>query len=176
MNALRQRVTDAVTAPPEEEEGEEEAADAGEGAGAGGIGTFGVDFGDAPVGARTRGSSRGRRGTRGRGLRRWRHIVDELWRGYVFVWDTAARLLGWVWGLIDGVADRLGGWRTLALLLFAFIVAVATALATKYAGTAFGTSLWDYGNLFLWGLATKLVFETVLNGLDAIGVPRLLRR
>ena len=90
---------------------------------------------------------------------------------------AVARLSRWLWSRIDGLVDaHLGGWWTLGLLLFAFAIAIGTGLSTEYAGKAFGTSWWDYVKLFLWGVATKLVLDGVVKGLDAIGVPRLLRR
>ena len=108
-------------------------------------------------------------------------VVGAAWLGVTaglgWLIEADARLSDWIWSRIDGFVDKhLGGWWTLALLAFAFAVALATGLSTEYAGKAFGTSLWDYVKLFLWGVATKLVLDGVVKGLDAIGVPRLLRR
>ena len=101
-------------------------------------------------------------------------IVEAIFRWLV---EADRRLTAWIWSRVDGFVDaHLGGWQTLGLLVFAFGVAIATGLSTEYAGKAFGSSLWDYIRLFLWGLATKLVFDTIVNGLDAVGVPRRLRR
>jgi hypothetical protein len=108
-------------------------------------------------------------------------VVGAAWHGVTgglgWLIDAGARLSERIWSRIDGFVDKhLGGWWTLALVLFAFAVAIATGLSTEYAGKPFGTSLWDYVKLFLWGVATKLVLDGVVKGLDAIGIPRLLGR
>jgi hypothetical protein len=106
---------------------------------------------------------------------RWLIEADQHLSNWI--WTRIKSLSEWIWSRIDGFVDKhLGGWWTLGLLLVAFAVAIFTGLSTEYAGKAFGTSLWDYVKLFLWGVATKLVLDGVVKGLDAIGVPRLLRR
>lgn len=108
-------------------------------------------------------------------------LVGAAWSavGRALRWlvDADERMTEWIWARVDGFVDaHLGGWWTLGLLLLAFGIAVSTGLSTEYAGKAFGTSLWDYVKLFLWGVATKLILDGIVKSLDAIGVPRLLRR
>jgi hypothetical protein len=65
--------------------------------------------------------------------------------------------------------------QSIVLVLLAFAVAVATGLNSLYVGKAFGT-WWDYINLFMWGVTTKIVFDLVVGSLDTLGLLRLARR
>jgi hypothetical protein len=106
-----------------------------------------------------------------------------------------AGLLGQAWLILSNLMGRLWRWiklrpwwvddyarftlwrraQSFLLLVLALAVAIASGLNSVYVGKAFGT-WWDYINLFIWGLTTKLVFDLVVGSLDSLGVLRLARR
>jgi hypothetical protein len=70
--------------------------------------------------------------------------------------------------------DARYGWDSLLLLLVGLVIAVASGLSTEYAGKVIGGP-WDYLKLFISGFTTKVLLDTFVGAIDAVGVLRTAR-
>jgi len=102
-------------------------------------------------------------------------VLSALWGSLVRMLRAALRMFWHAVRTLDSAVDGSIGWDALSLLIVAIVVAVASGLSTEYAGKVIGGP-WDYLKLFLWGFGTKVLFDGIVGGLDAIGVLRDVRR